>query len=35
MEYDNMFYQWTGIEKFELNYEVQLVKLDEGFFYDV
>lgn len=34
-EYDNMFYQWIGMEKSELYYEVHLVQLDEGFFYDV
>ena len=34
-EYDSIFYQWIGIEKTELYYEVHLVQLDEGFFYDV
>lgn len=34
-EYDSMFYQWIGIEKSELYYEVHLVQLDEGFSYDV
>lgn len=31
-EYDSIFYQWIGIEKTELYYEVHLVQLDEGFF---
>lgn len=34
-EYESMFYQWIGIEKSELYYEVHLVQLDEGFSYDV